>query len=628
MDKLRELLKTICGIWERQIELCKKTKHSQFGETADELWKFLGKSYRDLYDPKHQDKRFTNREDPFYKARISKSAEAVALFVPYVLNQVPHRMVTPRRPPIPMELQGALSEAELAARQALDAQDEFAAYEMQWWLNYTQSEFNLKREARTALPEAFVKGRGVLWHEMVEAPAGLIPASLFVSVDNLGIDSDAQQLWDAGFVYRKRRRSVWWLSKEFGIPRERLRAVAKSALQEGGEAANDVCDYYEVYTRMGVGHWIDTNEEAFKDLGAALDELGQHCYLVIMPGMDHPLNLNPGVLSGEESVEELKQRLQWPIPFYADMAGNPWPFSPLDFYPHQKDPWSDSPLQPGLPMQIFLDHLYSFMMNRIRVSTSNLAVASQALEAQLQQDLVKHFDMQWVFVPGKPGIDLKEMLAFAEFPELNPDLWKVLPLVERAYERATGLEPLLYGAESDRQIRTATESQMREAHASKRPDDYADATEDWLSAAAAKEGLAARLSIEGATVAPLFGETAADPDDPGTVSGPLTTAWENQVRTEDPYLAASEFSISIEAGSARKKNKQKQAADFQQIAQTLGQPLIELAMAGVPEPFNALAEMMGETLDVPVDRLMIPPGLKLAGPEAKKEEQKAKEKSK
>ncbi len=608
-----ELLNSICQVWEKQFELCEKAKQAQFGKTAKQLWSFLGRSYREVYLEMGLEQPFGDVKHPWYRPRINKSAEFSDLMGAYVLSQLPHRNVTPRRPPIPAKLAQLMPDMA-AARQQIDTQDQLACYLMEWWLNYASSEYDFKREARLALPEGFVKGRAVLWHEMVEAPAGEIPASRFVSVDDVGIDADTKLVRDAGFIYRRRERSVWRVSEETGIPREQLRALRQSKLQEatGGKSQQeqDICVYYEVYSRMGLGHWLDGSAEELKTLGEALDALGHNCYLEIMPGLGYPMNLNPAALTGDEGVEEMKQRLQWPIPFYADMAGNPWPASFLDLKPHQGDPWTSSPLEPGLPIQIFLDYLYGFIMSRIRVSSRNILVVGEALEADITTSVEAGFDLEIVKASGLPGEDLGKLMKFIEFPEINKDLWRIVVMAEQAFEKATGLEPLLYGSEGARQIRSAQEATIREAHASSRPDDYADGVEDWLSAAGAKEGLAARLFVSGETVAPLFGERYPQSDQER--HGPMTTQWMELINTKDEYQAASEFAYTVAHGTARRKNKAKDVQDTQEIVQVLGQPLVTLAMAGVPGPFNAMVSMLGDRLERPLDQLMIPEGLQLA----------------
>jgi len=617
---IQGFLQSITSLWLKQIEICEESKEAKFGKTARRLWDFLGKSYRQLYLEGEGDLAFANARKPLYKSRISKSAEAVAILVPWVLSQLPHRRVTPRRPALSLELQQMVPQAA-TLRQAIDQQDLLGAYLLEWFLNYTVNEFGLKREARTALPEAFVKGRGILWHEMVDSAAGLIPSSQFESVDNLLIDSDAIRPKDAGFIMRGRDISVWKLSEISGLPREYLRGVAKSGFRKAsgggtGKEDRDVCRCYEVYSRVGIGHWLDRSDDALKRLGDILDDIGRHIHLMVMDGVPFPLNLNPANLTLlDEPISEIGDRLRWPIPFWADMSENPWPYSALDFYPHQADPWATSPLEPGLPMQVYLDHLYSFAMSRIAITSRNIGFVAKALEQAARDAIEAGNDLTLVPVDGEPGLELDRFFKMLEFPKTNEDLWTIAAMVERAYERATGLDPRLYGSQGETQLRSAKEAALLESHVSSRPDDYADATEDWLSAAAGKEQQMARQMVDHTVVAPIFGEQLPAENDPNPIFGPLTEKWLELVYTEDPFTAAAQYACRVEAGQARRQNKAKDLADVEQTIQTLGQPLVALALQGLPGPFNALMEMMGEAHGIDVTKFMIPEGFRPAGQE-------------
>lgn len=619
--QLAELLRKVVAIWEQQRTLCEDAKERDFGKSADRIWGFLGKSYRQLYiDTDDQELRFPDAEKLYYKPRINKTAEAVGLLVPAVLSRVPHRLVSPRRPPLPEEIAALIPQAA-KARERIDAEDQLRAWFLQWWLNYTPTEFGLYGEARRAVVEGIAKGRGVLWHEIADGPSGPIPASYFESVNNLFIDADAKQSRDAAFIIRKRRMSVWKVSEIFGIRREKLRAQARSNQQEAhniasGQGAgetpgkdNDICEYYEVWSRIGIGHWLDREDDSFKGLVAALDELGAHVWLAIMPGIEAPLNLQPDAMAAGLTNDELTARLEWPIAFWAESAGNPWPCSFLDLRPNCENSWATSILEAGLPMQIFLDHLYSFVMNRLRLSCKSLVIVSKAIEKAVKDAIATGFDLELVPYTGKPGDDLDSLVKLFEFPELNKDVWEVLSIIENAYDRATGLLPLLYGAQGKPGMRSAAEAGIRESHVSTRPDDYADTVEAWMSAVAAKEGQATRLHV-GESVAPLFGEQLPNEQDPNApqVYGPLTAAWLRLVFTpDDPALAASEMSYTVEAGSGKRKNKQKQVQDMQQLMQVLTDPAMQVyAATGDPQQLNALVDIVGDALEVSVDRLKFP----------------------
>ena len=116
---------------------------------------------------------------------------------------------------------------------------------------------------------------------------------------------------------------------------------------------------------MGIGHWLQNAPEELRPLEAALNDLGPNVWLAIMPGLGFPLNLNPDRLGAGSTKEELASCLTWPIAFHEDVA-NPWPCSPLDFMPNPDNPYATSPMEGGLPMQIFLDHSWPGNVRELR----------------------------------------------------------------------------------------------------------------------------------------------------------------------------------------------------------------------------------------------------------------------
>ncbi|MHC4610034.1 MAG: hypothetical protein ACYS7M_06765 [Planctomycetota bacterium] len=608
--ELRDALKAIHALWEAQIEVCKKTKQTRFGETAEKLWGFLGKSYSQLYLKTSDESNFSGL---YYKPRCNKSREYCSVMIPHIFQRGPHRLVTPSRPPVPEAVAEVLP-LVLKYRAQVDRDDQLRAWLMTWFQNYATREYGHDREVLTALPEGLVKGRAVLWHEMVDAAAGPIPASLYGSVDDLLIDGDTKTWRDAGFIMRRRERSVWRVSEHFGIPREQLRAVARShhqqasdtAAGEDGQPKKDVCVYWEVFSRMGIGHYLPDMPEDLKPMEEALNKLGPHVWLAIMPGMEYPLNLQPDAVMADPSAQGMIQQLAWPIAYYEEPA-NPWPCTPLDFIPNPDNPWSTSELEAGLPMQVFLDHMYAFLMHRIRTTSRTIYVVSEALQEEFKQALVDGMDQEVAFYAGKPGADLSKLLTTLEFPEVNKDVWAIVQMVERAFERATALEPLLYGAQEGTQVRSATEYEGRQAHVTSRPDQMRSTVQQWLSDCAAKEGQAARLMVHPYTIARLTAEPVPKDEEDITPPGPLTEAWQRLVQTKDPAEAAAELAYTIEAGVADRKNKQKQAADAAQLVQVMLQPLMAFGSnTGNMQPYNALVGMLGEAMEMPLDRLMLP----------------------
>jgi hypothetical protein len=180
-----DFLKDICDLWLKEQKRCAKHKAKHFGNTADKLRGFLGKSYRELYI-ETEDKDLRSEDTPWFKPRLNKTREFVSVVLPFIHAKVPTRTVTPDRPPLPGELMQLFGQGDAEARMWEKAQ----CYLAKWWLNYIPDEYGAKREQRQILEECLVTGRGVGWHEMAPGPTGDIPATYFDSVDNLFIDSE------------------------------------------------------------------------------------------------------------------------------------------------------------------------------------------------------------------------------------------------------------------------------------------------------------------------------------------------------------------------------------------------------------------------------------------------------
>uniref|UniRef100_A0A6M3IKJ8 Portal protein n=2 Tax=viral metagenome TaxID=1070528 RepID=A0A6M3IKJ8_9ZZZZ len=612
------LLKSITELWLKQIKLAEETKEKQFGRSARRAWKYLGREYLPLYYEEEVEHEFPHGEAGIGKPVIvGKSAEFVALMLPYIHARVPNRLVVPSRPALPSDIPipPQLQQIVLGQRAMMDADDRLGAWLMEFWLNYiTRGEScDLAAESRRCLPEALVKGGGVLWTELTVGAYGLMPASFYDTIDGLLVDPDAEQFRDAAFIIRRRRLSTWRLADRFGYDREELRGQYESGLQRSLNASQpqrrasdegDVCEYYEVWSRMGVGHKLVGASDEMKAGVDALDQLGQHVFLAFMRGMDHPLNLPPHVLEAEDVAAEVKVRLQWPLAFFED-TNDPWPATVCQFYPNAHDPWAQSPLASGLQCQIFLDKVYYYLMRRVRTSCRDIIVTSKILQAAVKDAMESEADFTIVDVEGAPGEELDRLIKILEFPPVTQDVWTSIQLIERLFERLTGITPLLSGAQPDSTSRSATDARAREGHITSRPDDYADVVEAWQSRIARKEAIATRLYVP--PPYELFGEPRAEEGQPLDQRAFLSEAWTRLVMTDDPVVAASELSYTVEAGSGRRRNKQKQAADAGQMIQLLSQPFLQYGFqTGNMMPFNALVEMVGEASDIPTKRLVLP----------------------
>jgi len=661
-------LPAITQVWLNLIDRSKEAKFRQFGKTADRAWAFLGKDYRELYIDAVDDRgeKFAYAEGAVFQTRRNLAREFINVYIPYVHAKVPTRLVSPRRPPLPADLlelaikknpRIALAINEAKQRQdAWEPIDKLQCMLFSWFLNYLPSEYDLFREQRRALPEALVKGRGIHWTEMQNGAYGMIPCSYMDTIDGLLCDPDSRSWLHQNFIVRERCEHVVRIAEKFELPRERIRGsfnsnLAKSSAKTGADLiprtydkSGDVGVYYEIYSRMGIGSAFDAASEPLKKLDAAMSELGQNIYLAIMPGVPHPLNLPPEVLidDSEATQAEMRARLSWPIPFHADLT-DPWPCSLCDFYPNQNDPWATSPLEGPMPLLAFIDHAYSYMFSRVRITSRNLVIISKALEECVVQGLIKGSDLECIKYNGEPGVELDKLIKVVEFPELRRDLLLVVDKAESAFERAAGMGPEIYGAAPQTQDRSATATSARESRLSSRPNDFADVVENWNSRIASKEALATRLYVDENVVRNLFREQPRKVIDPTippevlaqaqamgvtppmqTIEGPFTQKWKELIscKIEDAAIAATELAYTVEAGSGRRKNQQKQEADAKILVEAIPnllQVMQQCIQLQNMAPYNAMVEALGKLIDSPLDRLLMetPPQMpQQADPEA------------
>lgn len=604
-------LKSVVDAWSTQIDACQKAKWREFGETAHKAWTFMGKAdaviMRDLGDEMPEEKTQPQ------KVRINKVREFVSLMMPHIHEEVLHRTVKPRIPELPEALR------LISPNSGPKENDYIAAWEMEHFLNYLPGEYGLYRESRMAIQEALVKGRGIVWHEMVDGPYGPIPASNYDTVDGLLVDPDAAHLRDANYTIRRRIRSCIAVAEEFDIPLDQIRkaASAESHLQRAFNERQygsmlddksdkfDVCIYYEVWSRIGMGHKLKDAPAELKELSSAMDDTGQHIWLAILPGLEYPLNLPPHKLNSQEGEAELQAAIEWPIAFFEEPS-NPWAFSVLDFHPNSDNAWATSPLEAGLPLQYFLDRVYTFVMRSLGNTARRLHFVAQEFNERVK-DAITNGKHDEVIPVDKESLELAKLAFTYDLPDLSEDVWKSLAAAEKKFEESTGMMPLLYGGEPERQDRSAFASRSRETHMMNRPNDMAKAVRDWNSRIAAKEAQCARLYVSPSTVAPLFGEP--DPSDDVAefmTQSPLTYLWATLVNTDEPAIAAAEMQHTCESGAGSRANRQEQAAEVQMLVQTFGPVYAQWATSGIVQPYNQLMEMLGDIGILPMKKLMIP----------------------
>jgi hypothetical protein len=159
-------------------------------------------------------------------------------------------------------------------------------------------------------------------------------------------------------------------------------------------------------------------------------------------------------------------------------------------------------------------------------------------------------------------------------------------------DKRTGLTELLYGLTS-RQIRSATEAEMRDQNISVRPDDMASRVEDWLSQSVMKLAEMAVWHLTPEEVSPVLGQLGA------------ATWGQMQERGLDAVLR--DYRFRIEAGSTRKPNKGNRISELQEFGQVALPVIQQFAMQGMVEPWNAYITEMAKAMDFDASAFLVQP---------------------
>jgi hypothetical protein len=657
------VLQSIQKKWMSLIAKAREEKQDKFGRFASEAMQFYGEP-----DHSFMFKRDSSTSSGLrvnddglggdtasgltFEATANLVSNVVSVFLPVLYHRNPVRTLTPRKPAISEPLmdqyrQMKIEQAMAAAAQQMGAVDPMMAQQMQmqmmemagqqlaqkkqastgltvidqlraslieWYLNYTPNELDLKSKARDAVIEALVKGMGLLWVEFDEDDTGRRVVGLsYDSVDHLFIDPDAEKLADCKWIARRRKRPVWEVEREFGLEPGSLKGTdssadaqsdseAKDAFDREWEACNglssDLIVYYEIWSRMGIGDRIAGNNEEFDDnVTAALQSFGDFAYLVVSPSHDVPLNLPEEVLDADTTGDEARARLEWPVPFHKNKK-NPWPFAALTFRRVPRKAWPQSYIHPAMGYQKCINWILSFLMTRIKLVSRAFMAIPKGVDQEIKDAILSGKDLTLLEInTAHPGT-MDQLIQFIKMPEENGNIWTLLQQLRIQFEDATGVTELNMSARTSTQMRSAAEADLKRDVLSVRPDDMANEVDNWMGAAAKLEAIAARYLLTAEDVAPLFGEEVPEQQDPTLPPqyGEMTAAWVEHVQTDDVDRIVGEYEYSIEAGSARKPNAETQAQNIDEGAQLAVPQFLQIwNQVGDPSHFNAFIEEWGKS---------------------------------
>lgn len=606
-------LAPICAAWIKKIKCANDYKQQVFGEDAAEAMRFFNGPYDWLYDRNKNKSQvgFSNEgtEFPAPNMRMTSNrvAEMVQLFGPALYHRNPVRLVSPREyPTLPLDFFGNVADPSVnlvyeTVRQASElskSKDKARATLLESYLNFTPYELGLKDEARSAIDESIIKGLGCLWTETYQVPLSgwKMVGSFYDSVDNLVVDPDGDRYDRCQWIAHRCCHPVWMVERDYGLPPGTLKASrtswneAESGNDElrfwstKGQTA-DLLVYWKIYSKMGAGARLSGIPQ---ELRAVLDGYGDYCYLVVAENHRFPLNL-PDSVTASAPDEEILRRLSWPTPFWKD---DTWPVTPIAFHGVPGQVWPMSHLKPGLGELKFLNWAYSFLASHIQVASRSFIAMMKSMDEDTKK-AITHGPNMSVIELDMVHQEIGKAVQFLSHPPINGDLFTIIEAVNEQFDKRVGLTELMYGSTST-QLRSASEAELKSDQLRIRPEDMQSKVEEAMTEVAKKEAIAARYHLKGADVSPIIGPVAS-------------YFWDQLVGSATPDEISRQLQYRIEAGTTRKPNRERQAANMTTAMNNLFASLMQYAaQTGNVGPVNALIEDWGKSQDLDTAKYLLP----------------------
>lgn len=606
-------LSKICTAWIGKIN--KALKHKEpWQEIANECESFFSAATGFLWDPKYKNK-FWNEDNgavqPKFKLTIARAFELVALFGPTLYWRNPNRVAEVRSFPDldPMafgDIQNDPQVQQVFQSSQMEYQQETSARRcradlMGRYLNWTPNTLKLHLHAELAITQALISGRGLLWTEPYMPPGSkkVIVGSFFDPVENLLIDPDSESILDAWWIARKCVEPVWKVERDRNLKPGSLKkyATLESANTQGESSVDSLADhhrmtgqsqdlivYWKVWSRCGLARLNELKSELKEQLDKVV---GDYVYLEVADQCPFPLNMPSDAIQSADN-EAVSKAFSWPIPFW---RRDRWPVQHLDFYQRPKKPWPIAPLSPGLGELKAINVLFSHLVNRVWMSMRDFIVFSRTASEEIKQIIEEGRDLSYLPLEAV-NQSINEVIQFLQQPPVNQDAYKILDYLLQMFDRRVGLSDLLYGLQ-EKQSRSAADVRIREQMVNIRPEHMATKVEEWMSQVAKAEAFATRWFVTGEDVADLLGKTGS-------------YLWDRYIVQEDVERTIDEIDYRVEAGSARRPNRERDQQNMQDFLQVFAPLMSQFAqLTGDSSTLNALMQRWGKTMEMDLTNLQI-----------------------
>ncbi len=618
-DHRQHPMRQIVDAWLAKIKLALEVRHDKFGKYAEECSRFYDGPHDFMWDSKYSSGSggFLDKEGavlPTFRVTINNVFKAVALFGPALYHKNPTILVsTLLQPEIAPEALGldpndpyAMQEYQMLLydeQRQKAVQDACASIKSQY-LDWLQQENDKKAHARRAINESIVTGLGYLETTVYQPPSSemVMPRSTYLSWWDVVVDPDASYWEDVQWIAIRRYRPVNLTERKWGYEEGDLKGHVQSfssqTTKRGKKEAKenrrgksfDLIEYWEVYSKNGFGDLLSDNSDIPKKQAYDYSVLGDNCYIVVSEGIPFPLNCPTSALL-EDDAEQIFERVQWPVPFWQDQNG--WPISRLTYYDKEAEVHPISLFKPAIGEMRFVNWCMSFLADKVAASCHTYVGILKSAGAQIQKQLNgANTPFTVIEIAEALGKPLNEMVTFLQAPNFPGDIWKMLAEVTAEIDEKTGVTELLQGLTSH-SMRSAAEAQIKDERVSVRPDDMASKVEDFLSEVAVRELQVARWFCEAKDVEPVLGRMGA-------------MVWQNYVMTADPADVVMNYNIRVEAGSARKPNKQTKISQLTELGQYALPVFQEFAAGGNVDPYNSYMTELCKAMDIDPKSFVLP----------------------
>lgn len=546
--------------------------------------------------------------DPMFKITINKAYELVAIYGPYLFWDYPNRHVQPYEPieidtefidrigqtdPMQAQFLGQLMDQQITQSKVAEVRSEL----MGRYLNYSQREQRqrLAVEAATAIQDALIEGRGLLFPETYEMPGSTrrLTGLFRERNENFFIDPDCNDpyLRNASWIARRHVDTVEDVEDRFSLERGALKEKGtaesnKSRVENGSNSdringkTNDLIVWYEIWSKGGIGtHHKGMDSTLDKDLE---ELLGKYTYVCVAVGVEYFLNAPPNAIE-EESDDDIALRFAWPFPSYLD---DRWPVGVLDFNINTQSAYPVALLSTALGELMTLNILVSAAVencyeNRRQV-VAYLKSASKEIESAFNSGVGN------VYIPlDEVNNSINNVVQYLNKPGMNKDIWDAISYVSNMFDKRTGLVEFMYATQST-QDRSARTTAAKQEAASIRPEKMARDVAAWMTECAELERLLATFELRGSDIDVLLGPMGA-------------YLWDTYIYSEDPEIVTREMTCTVEASDVKRPNKEAYFQSLSSLQQTMIPMLQQVAALrgdeeGV-EPLRAFVKSMQDAMN-------------------------------